>query len=41
MNRVVTRVAQPVRQPAGKLRVDQEVQIRTGSVRLTWLNRAA
>jgi hypothetical protein len=32
---VVTRVAQPVRQLAGELRVNQEVQIRTGSVRLT------
>ncbi len=35
VNRVMTSVAQSVRQPAGKLRVDQEVQIRTGSVRLT------
>lgn len=31
---VVSCVAQPVCQPARKLRVDQEVQIRTGSVRL-------
>lgn len=41
VDRVVTRLTQPVRQTAGKLRVNQEVQIRTGSVRLTWLNLVA
>lgn len=38
---VVACVAQPVGHPAGKLRVNQEVHARVGSVRLTWLNRVA
>ncbi len=35
VDRVVSHVAQSVRQSTGKLRVNQEVQVRIGSVRLT------
>lgn len=35
VNHVVARVAQPVRQPAEELCINQEVHPRTGTVRLT------
>jgi hypothetical protein len=35
VNYVVARVAQPARQPAGELCINQEVHPRTGTVRLT------
>lgn len=41
VDHVMARVAQPVCQSAGELRVNQEIHARIGSVRLTLLNRAA